>query len=53
MGALVAAEDEKELSGNLERLGDEILVKLNQPEPLSVDDLLAVPAAEKSSAAAE
>jgi len=53
MGALVAAEDEKELSGNLERLGDEILVRLNQPEPLSVDDLLAVPAAEKSSAAAE
>ena len=53
MGALVAAEDEKELSVNLERLGDEILVKLNQPEPLSVDDLLAVPAAEKSSAAAE
>lgn len=55
MGALVAAEDEGELSRNLERLGDEILTRLNQPGSLSIDDLLTVPAAEqgKERAAAE
>lgn len=43
MGALVAAEDEADLSRNLERLGEEVLTRLARNEGLSVDDLMAAP----------
>ncbi|NLM37042.1 MAG: DEAD/DEAH box helicase, partial [Firmicutes bacterium] len=53
MGALVTAEDESELSRNLERLGEEVLAGLNQPGRLSIDDLLTVAAEGQGCAVAE
>ncbi len=41
MGALVTAEDDGELSRNLERLGDELLAKVSREDGISVDDLIA------------
>ncbi|HHT47887.1 MAG TPA: DEAD/DEAH box helicase [Firmicutes bacterium] len=43
MGALVAAENERELSRNLERLGDELLSRLARKEEWGVDDLIMAP----------
>src|SRR5690606_25403427 len=40
MGALVAAENDAELTQNLEVLGDQILKEMENPSALNIDELL-------------